>query len=222
MNEYHSSQIVVAEGISLGQRRLYLHILKRKYKNSETKVIETQEISWIEKGTRVTKALAKQVYRLTAITTNTEAGWFLGMDDQKVYRIDKARLERLSGKKLNPTPFSKNISVDEVAWKKHHRYLTNVVDVDEKVITWNDKGRKAKVLNKYYESLGRENCKNIQTVSLDGARTYISSTNEYAVNALIVLDRFHVVHKINKAIEAVKHIELRKARKNQVRINRIN
>ncbi len=215
MGTYHSSQIVVAEGISLGQRRLYLHILKRKYKNSETNIIETQKISWIEKRSRVTKALAEQVYRLTAITTNTEAGWFLEMDDQKVYRIDKAKLNKLSDEKLKPTPFSENISVDEVAWKKHHRYLTNVVDVDKKVITWNAKGRKVEVLDMYYEDLGRKNCEKIQTVSLDGARTYISSTNKYAVNALIVLDRFHVVQKINKAVEAVRRIELNKARKNK-------
>jgi transposase len=163
----------------------------------------------------VTKELAKQIYRLTKITTNTEVGWFLRMDDQRVYRIDKARLEKLSDEKLSAVPFSENISVDEVAWKKHHRYFTNVVDVDAKVITWNAKGRKAKVLNKYYECLGQEDCERIQTVSLDGARTYISSTNKYAINALIVLNRFYVVQKINKAIEAVTHVELRKARKNQ-------
>lgn len=102
--------------------------------------------------------------------------------------------------------------MDEVAWKKHHRYLTNVVDVDEKVITWNAKGRKAEVLNKYYESLGKENCKRIESVSLDGARTYISSSNKYAVNALIVLDRFHAVQKINNAINQVRKNKLRKAR----------
>ncbi len=128
--------------------------------------------------------------------------------------MDKSILEELFKKELDPTPRSVNISVDEVAWKKHHRYLTNVVDVDEKVITWNEKGRKAKVLNKYYEALGEENCERIESVALDGARTYISSTNKYAVNALVVLDRFHVVQKINKAIEFVRRIELHKARIN--------
>ncbi|MFT5388048.1 MAG: hypothetical protein ACI9E5_001183 [Candidatus Omnitrophota bacterium] len=46
-SQYHSNQVVVAEEVSLGHRRLYLHILKRKYKNTKTRVIETQEISWI-------------------------------------------------------------------------------------------------------------------------------------------------------------------------------
>ena len=141
----------------------------------------------------------------------------MGVDDERIYRTDKVMLEKYAKQYLQPTPLSFNISVDEVAWKKHHRYLTNVVDVDKKVITWNAKGRKAKVLNKYYESLGAENCQKIETVSLDGARTYISSTNKYAVNALIVLDRFHVVQKVNKAIESVRRMELRKARKNEDR-----
>jgi transposase len=135
----------------------------------------------------VTKAFGREVNRLTSITTNQEAGWFLGLNDEQVYRIDKAMLERLFEERLIPTPASTNISVDEVAWKKHHRYLTNVVDVDEKVITWNDKGRKAEILDRYYEALGKENCERIQSVALDGARTYISSTVNHAVNASIVL-----------------------------------
>jgi len=185
---YHSSKEMVAEGMRLGRWRLIMHIIKKRNWCEKVQKIRTEEIEWIKKGVRVTKALAREVNRLTAITTNEEAGWYLGMNDEKVYRIDKALLEELAEQRLKPTLASLNISVDEVAWKKHHRYLTNVVDVDEKVITWNEKGRKAEVLDKYYESLGEENCQKLETVALDGARTYISSTEKYAVNALIVLE----------------------------------
>lgn len=210
----HSVREMVAEDVRLGERRVFLYISKRRYKCPQDGRIHTESIEWIELGARVTKAFGKQINRLTSITTNQEAGWFLGLNDEKVYRIDKAMLEELFKSKLVPTPVSTNISVDEVAWKKHHRYLTNVVDVDAKVVTWNDKGRKAEVLNKYYESLGKENCQKIETVALDGARTYISSTTEYAVNALIVLDRFHATQKASKALDQVRRDELNKARKN--------
>jgi transposase len=123
-------------------------------------------------------------------------------------------LERYAKDRLEPTPASTNISVDEVAWQKRHRYLTNVIDTDEKVVTWNAKGRKAEVLNTYYESLGEDACQKIESVALDGARTYLSSTNRYAVNALIVLDRFHATQKANQAADQVRRDELRKARKN--------
>ena len=211
----HSEQEMVAEDTHLGERRVFLYISKRRYKCPKDSKIHTETIEWIELGARVTKAFGRQVNRLTSITTNQEAGWFLGLNDEKVYRIDRAMLEGLFKTRLVPTPVSTNISVDEVAWKKHHRYLTNVVDVDEKVVTWNAKGRKAEILNKYYESIGSENCKRIETVALDGARTYISSTTAYAVNALIVLDRFHMTQKAGKALDQVRREELSKARKNE-------
>jgi len=168
-----------------------------------------------EKKRRYTNRFAQEVYRLTSITTNSEAGWYLGVNDESIYRIDKACLEELFKERLTATPKSTHISVDEVAWKKYHRYLTNVIDTEEKVVTWNAKGRKAEVLDKYYESLGHEHCKKIESVAMDGAKTYISSTKNYAVNALIVLDRFHVTQKVNNTADQVRRDELSKARKNE-------
>ena len=205
---------VIVEDLPLIDRRVYLHIQHRRYRCQGCKKSWSLKIPWVKMESRMTKRCAQKVFRLTAITTNQEAGWYLGFDDEKVYRIDKAILEEEFRKRLVPTPASKNISVDEVAWKKHHRYLTNVVDVDEKVVTWNEKGRKSEVLNRYYESIGEENCQAIETVALDGARTYISSTTNYAVNALIVLDRFHATQKVSKALDQVRRDELSKARKN--------
>ncbi len=211
----HSVQEMIAEDVRLGNRRVFLYIPKRRYRCSLDKRIHTEEINWIALGARVTKAFGKEVNRLTAITTNQEAGWYLGLNDEKVYRIDKTMLEELFEKRLIPTPASVNISVDEVAWLKHHRYLTNVIDTDEKVLTWNEKGRKAEVLDKYYESLGAQNCQRIESVAMDGAKTYLSSTKNYAVNALIVLDRFHATQKANNAADQVRRDELSKARKNE-------
>ena len=211
---FHGWKLTTAEDNKLGKQRVFLHIPKRRYTCSEDGQIHTEEIEWIELGAKVTKAFAIEVNRLTSITTNQEAGWYLGLNDERIYRIDKAILMRLSKERLEPTPASLNISVDEVAWKKHHRYLTNVIDTDEKVVTWNGKGRKAEVLDRYYDSIGQENCEKIESVALDGAQTYISSSKNKAVNATIVLDRFHAAQKANKAADQVRRDELRKARKN--------
>ena len=82
-------------------------------------------LGWVGRNT---KRFSEHVYRLTSITTNKEAGWFLGIDDERVYRIDRAMLENLAKEKLDPIPVPKKMSVDEVAWQKWHRYVTNVVD----------------------------------------------------------------------------------------------
>ena len=121
-------------------------------------------------------------------------------------------LEELFAQRLIPPPAAVNISVDEVSYLKYHRYLTNVIDTDIKKAIWNGQGRKAEVLDKYYEGIGKENCEKIESVALDGARTYISSTSQYAVKALIVCDKFHVIQKLNMAVDTVRRQELRKAR----------
>lgn len=130
-----------------------------------------------------------------------------------MYRIDKAKLEEKANKVLSPTPCAVHLSVDEVSYRKYHRYLTNVIDMDRRLVIWNDKGRKAEVLDGYYRDLGPRKCAQIESVALDGARTYIASTQQHAVNALIVYDKFHVMQKLNNAIDAVRKMELRKARK---------
>lgn len=214
-NGIHSSYWIRVEDLPINGRRLFLVVKRRRFECYEGDKIFAEEIDWIKKWGRVTKRFAVQVNRLTAITTNQEVGWFLGLDDEVVYRIDKEMLEEQFEAKLIPAPFSLNISVDEVSYRKYYRYLTNVIDVDHKVLTWNAKGRKAEVLNKYFESVGVEKCKEIESVALDGARHYISSSNKYAVNALIVYDRFHIAQKLNDVVDTVRKIELQKARKEQ-------
>jgi len=209
----HSQQEVIAQDKPISDLKVYLHIIKRFYRCPVDGRIYVEEIDWLKKWSRVTKRFAEQVGRLTAITTNQEAGWFLGLDDESVYRIDKEILEEQYEAKLIPPPSAINISVDEVSYKKYYRYLTNVVDTDEKAVIWNDRGRKTEVLDRYYAGIGEDNCRRIESVALDGARTFISSTNKYAVNAIIVYDKFHIMQKLNWAVDMTRKQELRKARK---------
>jgi transposase len=209
---YHSSQWTEAEDLSMSGKRVYLHIRKRRYRCPRDGKIHTEDIPWLKKWARVTRRFAEQVSRLTAITTNQEAGWFLGMNDEAVYRIDKEVLEEKAREKLSPPPWAIHISIDEVSYRKYHRYLTNVIDIDRRLLIWNEKGRKSEVLNRYFQGIGEDNCARIESVALDGARHYISSSSRYAVNALIVYDRFHIMQKLNGAVDAVRKHELRKAR----------
>jgi len=210
---YHGREESKVRDLDLCGKRVYLHVVKRRYVCPVDNCTHVEEIPWLKKWSRVTGRYAEQVGRLTAITTNQEAGWFLGLDDESVYRIDKEILEERFHKKLVPPPAAANISVDEVSYRKYHRYLTNVVDVDKKAVIWNEKGRKTEVLDRYYVGIGEQACGKIESVALDGARTYISSTNKYAVNATIVYDKFHIFQKLNWAVDMTRKLELNKARR---------
>jgi transposase len=210
---YHGKEKVIVKDLSLIGKQVYLHVVKRRFRCPVDKRIHVEEIPWISKWSRVTKRLAEHISRLTAITTNQEAGWFLGLDDEVIYRIDKEILEERASQKLEPPPGAVNISVDEVSYRKYYRYLTNVIDTDRRLIIWNSQGRKAEVLDKYYQGIGFDKCQKIESVALDGARTYISSTNKYALKALIVYDKFHIMQKLNNTVDQVRKQELDNARK---------
>ena len=207
----HDKYMSTLEDLPISGKRVFLHVPRRKVRCIEDDTIRVEEIDWIQK--RFTLRFARQVYRLTAITTNQEAGWYLGLDNETVYRIDKYMLERLAEEKLDPPPVPTLMSVDEVSWQKWHKYVTNVIDIEKKKVIWNHNSRGKYVLDTFYRNLGREGCENIQAVASDGARGFLSSTKSYAKNALIVLDHFHVKKYLNDALETVRREELRRARK---------
>ncbi|MFA4917069.1 MAG: ISL3 family transposase [Syntrophales bacterium] len=207
----HSTCTIRVEDLPISGKRVFLHVPRRKVRCIEDGTIRVEEIDWIRK--RFTLRFARQVFRLTAITTNQEAGWYLGLDDETVYRIDKGMLERLAEEKLDPVPAPTLMSVDEVSWQKRHKYVTNVIDIEKRQVIWNHNSRGKYVLDKFYRNLGREGCENIQAVASDGARGFLSSTKAYATNTLIVPDHFHVKKYLNDALDTVRKEELRKARK---------
>jgi transposase len=206
----HSKETVVVEDVGLCGRRVFLRVVKRKIRCPVDGRIRVEKLAWIRE--RFTKRFAEQITRLTAITTNQEAGWYLGLDDEKVYRIDRKMLEEAARQKLEPVPAPTHMSVDEVAWQKWHRYVTNVVDIDKRKVIWNDDGRGKEVLDGFYTALGKKNSKKIKAVASDGARGYIASTKEHAKHALIVLDHFHVKKYLNDAVDTVRKQELQTAR----------
>lgn len=206
----HSKETVVVEDVGLCGRRVFLQVVKRKMRCPADGRIRVEKLAWIRE--RFTKRFAEQITRLTAITTNQEAGWYLGLDDEKVYRIDRKMLEEAARHKLEPVPAPTHMSVDEVAWQKWHRYVTNVVDIDKRKVIWNDDGRGKEVLDGFYKALGKKNSKKIKAVASDGARGYIASTKEHAKHALIVRDHFHVKKYLNDAMDTVRKQELQTAR----------
>ena len=201
---------IVVEDLPISGRRVFLHVSKRKSLCPEDGRIRVEKFDWLRK--RFTRRFTKQVYRLSSITTNTEAGWYLGLDDETVYRIDRAILEELALKRLHPVTAPDYMSVDEVAWQKWHKYVTNVVDIEARKVIWNHDNRGKAVLDAFYREAGPKESKKIKAVASDGARGFISSTKEHAPDALIVLDHFHVKKYLNDAVDQVRKEELKKAR----------
>jgi transposase len=109
--------------------------------------------------------------------------------------LDPARLEGLY-----------DIGVDEISWKKHHNYLTLVVNHATNKVVWGAEGRDAKTLDGLFDELGQARSSQIRAVSMDMGPAYRKSVLAagHAPQATICFDPFHVVKVGTDALNAVR------------------
>jgi len=107
------------------------------------------------------------------------------------------------------------IGVDEISWRKHHRYLTLVVDHDRQKVIWGAKGKDAKTLDGFFDELGPERSAAIEAVSLDLGPAYIKSVTAqgHAPQAVVCADPFHCVKLVGDALDEVRRDMWRHLRK---------
>ncbi len=121
------------------------------------------------------------------------------LDYSTVYKIDHEVLRRLVQELKIPDPI--NIAVDEKSFQKGHSYVTVVTDCDIQKVIWVSEGNRKESLDQFFQILGPERCAKVKTVSKDLHKPYAISCSEYIPQALQVADPFHVVKKLNKAMD---------------------
>ncbi len=110
-----------------------------------------------------------------------------------------------------------HIGVDELSYRKHHKYVTIVVDHMTGRVVWAREGKNAETLRSFFEELGTERCALIQAVTIDMSKAYISAVSESAPNAQIIFDRFHVQRLVHDALDEVRRAEVRTLEDSQER-----
>jgi transposase len=101
------------------------------------------------------------------------------------------------------------IGVDEVAWQKGHKYLTLVYQIDAgcKRLLWIGEDRTEASFRNFFEMLGAERSGTLKFVCSDMWKAYLKVIAEKAGQAIHVLDRFHIMQKMNQAIDEVRASE---------------
>ncbi len=104
-----------------------------------------------------------------------------------------------------------SIGVDEVQWQRGHKYLTLVYQIDDgsKRLLWIGKDRTAKTFLRFFRMLGKERSSRLKFVCSDMWKAYLKVIAKKVSQAIHVLDRFHIMQKMNKAIDEVRAGEAR-------------
>src|SRR4029077_5402510 len=104
------------------------------------------------------------------------------------------------------------IGVDEIQYATGHKYLTLVyqIDLDVTRLLWVGKERTIESFHGFFTMIGDEVASRIVFVCSDMWEPYLKVIREKCSDALHILDRFHIVAKMNKALDEIRAEETRR------------
>jgi len=104
------------------------------------------------------------------------------------------------------------IGIDEVQYQRGHHYLTVVYQIQEgmKRLLWVAPERTEESLRFFLTSLGSDTRSGIRYVCTDMWKPYMNVITETLSQSIHVLDRFHIMSNMNKAIDEVRRSEAKR------------
>jgi transposase len=146
-------------------------------------------VAWL--ATRTDKTAITRLVRVTWRTVGRIIGRVVADE------LDPGRLDNLF-----------EIGVDEISWRKHHKYLTLVANHRTSKIVWGAQGKSAKTLDGFFNELGKARSSRITAVSMDMAPAFAKSMLKegHAPQATICYDPFHVVKVRHEALRVRRRV----------------
>ena len=173
-------------------------------------------VPWARHGAGHTRAFDDQVSWLVTHTAKSTVCELMRV----AWRSVGAIIDRVVTDASSPhDPFSAllRIGIDEISYKKRHRYLTVVVDHGSGRLIWAGVGREKATLSGFFDALGEDRSKQIEVVTADGASWIGDVVRERCPNATLCIDAFHVVSWATDALDAVRREVWNLARQQNMR-----
>lgn len=179
--------------------------------------VRSEFIEWIcPTSPHMTMELAWWINRLSEVTSVLAVSKLESVDKMSCYAVDHYILKRLlQGYQI---PAITHIAVDEVYARSPKQkkkgetrddlFLTVIVDIKTHKVVWVADSRRKEALDEFFKIIGPEACQQIKVVTADQHDGYSASVGEYCPNAVVVLDRFHLVQNFNEALNEDRKDEL--------------
>ena len=163
--------------------------------------VRVEAVPWARRGARHTRevedlvAFCAQRMAKNQVQALLRVAWdTVGRIIERVVadRLDECRLDGLV-----------QIGVDEISYRRGHRYLTNVADHQTGGIIWNAPGRTGRTLEEFFALLG-DRKDSIRAVSIDMSEPYAGTIRRWLPDAEIAFDPFHVIALASAAVDQIR------------------
>ncbi|MCK0438636.1 ISL3 family transposase [Gordonia alkaliphila] len=153
------------------------------------------QVAWL--ATQASKSTVTELMRIAWRT--------VGSIIDRVWEDIDAQHDRFDG--------LRRIGIDEISYKKGHKYLMVVVDHDRRRLVWAAPGRTSATVHEFFDLLGEQRCALITHVSADGADFIDTVVTDRCPAAVRVADPFHIVAWATDALDEVRRQGWNDARK---------
>lgn len=170
--------------------------------------VHAELVPWAEPGSRFTRDFENQAAYFAQVMDRTTTSRMLRIAWRTVGQI----IERVVAR-LGPTDRLEDleyIGLDELSYRKHHEYITTVVDHVGSKVVWAAKGKSAATVDEFFKALGPERAAKLKGVTIDMSGAYIEAVKRGAPEAQIIFDRFHVQRMAQDAVDQVRREQVRR------------
>ena len=194
------------------QYECYLHVAVPRVKTKDNSV-RLIAVPWAAPGSSFTLLFELKIMELVHNGMNqSKAGKTLGISAKRVARVINRRVaSALCEQSLDTV---KKLSIDETSAKKGHNYLTILCDRELKKVVGVSEGKDSQAVADALIDMEVRGAKRekVKTITMDMSTGYIAAVAKYLNQAAIIFDRFHIMKKMNEAVDTIRRQEQAKCK----------
>lgn len=169
--------------------------------------VRAELVPWADAGARFTRDFEDQVAYLAQVTDRTTVSTTMRIAWKTVGQIIGRVVARLAP--ADRLEGLRHIGIDELSYRRHHEYITVVVDHVARKVVWASEGKNAATVDRFFKALGSERAALLETITMDMSAAYIEAVKRGATDATVVFDRFHVQRMAQDAVDKVRRDQVR-------------
>jgi transposase len=169
--------------------------------------VRVVKLPWAEAGSRFTALLEGLAITWLKHASQKAVAEQLRLSWEEIHGIMERAVERgLARRQAEEIP---QLGVDEKAFRKGHKYLTLVNDLQRNRVLYVAEDRQQSSLDGFWGTITAQQRDSIQAVALDMWDPYVTSVQEHLPGAenKIVFDKFHIAQHLGEAVDRVRRRE---------------
>ena len=169
--------------------------------------VRVVKLPWAEPGSRFTELFEALAIEWLKHASQQAVGDRLQLSWDEIHGIMERAVKRgLARRQAEEIP---QLGVDEKAFRKGHKYLTLVNDLQRNRVLYVAEDREQRSLDGFWSTITDQQLASIRAVALDMWDPYLASLKEHLPEAekKIVFDKFHIAKHLGEAVDRVRRRE---------------